>query len=76
MWQAFVPATGRDDHGHDGPAMVGKKRRRAVAPGDGAAVSAVYESIVRPGELRKGGPAEGPLPKSCQLLVFFSYRKV
>lgn len=76
MWQTFVPATGRDYHGHDGPAMAGKKRRRAVAPGDGAAVSAVYESIVRPGELKREARQRDLSPKAVSCFVFFSYRKV
>ena len=54
--------------------MVGKKRRRAVAPGDGAAVSAVYESIVRPGELRKGGPA-GTSPQKLSVACVFQLSK-
>lgn len=59
MWQAFVPATGRDNHGRDGGGVAGKKRRRAVAAGDGETVSAVYASIVQPGT--RGGTAVAKL---------------
>ncbi|CAM9783102.1 unnamed protein product, partial [Scytosiphon promiscuus] len=45
MRQAFVPATS----GVDKDACA-KKRRRPVAPGEGEAVSSIYESIVRPGK--------------------------
>lgn len=44
MRQAFVPATGLAGEG-----TASKKRRRAVAAGDGQAVSSIYEGIVQPG---------------------------
>ena len=77
MWQAFVPATGRDDHGQDGPGTAGKKRRRAVAAGEGEAVSALYASVVQPGETgiaRRRG--RHPVIKSWLLIVVWNTEKL
>lgn len=63
MRQAFVPASGRDEGG-----VTSKKRRRAVAAGDGEAISALYESIVQPGQRgRRGAVAESHLIKTSDI---------